>query len=287
MKKLILLLVALCSIITATAQPNRTIMRKDTAKMLLPYLRKTSGFDTSKNYTFTGINHFSNDKFTIGKKIQGAEPTILKIGGPGGTNENWTATWQQGYNTTLNFGNYTSYVNFSLNGALSNLFLNGNGNVGIGTFSPSTKLYVNGTGLFTDTLTILSMDIEDNSDRAATTTYVTNKIFNTSQILRPYKVYSALLSQTGINPPTAIELQNQLGTGLVFEYIEKGRYLMTNDEGLFVNDKTFLLITNDVGGKKSYVSYRNTNQIVLETYDNDKLDDYILNNTSVEIRVYN
>jgi hypothetical protein len=44
---------------------------------------------------------------------------------------------------------------------------------------------------------------------------------------RPYKVYSALLSQTGTSAPTAVILENTLGGTPVFSYVGEGEYRMT------------------------------------------------------------
>lgn len=55
-----------------------------------------------------------------------------------------------------------------------------NGKVGIGTLSPQSKLHVNGTGLFSDTLTITTMNINDSSDRAASTAFIKRKFSGVS-----------------------------------------------------------------------------------------------------------
>lgn len=60
----------------------------------------------------------------------------------------------------------------------------GNGNIGINTTSPTTKLHVAGTGLFTDTLTATTMATGDSSNRAATTAYVKRQIPITDSTLK-------------------------------------------------------------------------------------------------------
>lgn len=70
----------------------------------------------------------------------------------------------------------TGYIDIrtgsDITSAGSKMRLLANGNVGINTTSPTTKLHVAGTGLFTDTLTATTMATSDSSNRVATTAYV-------------------------------------------------------------------------------------------------------------------
>ena len=47
----------------------------------------------------------------------------------------------------------------------------------------------------------------------------------------PYKVYTALLTQTGTNPPVATVLENTLGVNLTFGYLAIGVYTINNLNG--------------------------------------------------------
>lgn len=58
------------------------------------------------------------------------------------------------------------------------------------------------------------------------------------------KIYRALISQTSTNAPTAVILQNTLGT-VTFGYDAAGIYTMTTS-GLFVADKTFVTLGQSV-----------------------------------------
>jgi len=110
----------------------------------------------------------------------------------------------------------------------------------------------------------------------------------------PYKVYTALLSQEGENPPTAIVLENTLGGTPIFGYIENGTYSITLN-GVFLETKTTCIISQQYSNlpfpeEIGYASiYRlSNNQINIEKRDLSfsRIDNY-LENTFVEIRVYN
>ena len=56
-----------------------------------------------------------------------------------------------------------------------------------------------------------------------------------------YKVYTALLTQSGTDAPIAIELENTLSGTPTFSYVTVGVYSI-NLTGEFLEDKTFFLI---------------------------------------------
>lgn len=111
---------------------------------------------------------------------------------------------------------------------------------------------------------------------------------NSTGLLLNYKSYVALITQSGTAAPTAIVLENTLGE-VTFSYVAGGRYELTTDS-LFTLDKTFALITNsNLGSNAIYQSSVNTLRINcrdLTTSGNPYLNG-ALNNTSIEIRVYN
>ena len=55
---------------------------------------------------------------------------------------------------------------------------------------------------------------------------------------RPYKVYTALLTQTSQNAPVATVLENTLGGTLTFSRDDAGQYLITASDDVFVAGKT-------------------------------------------------
>lgn len=116
--------------------------------------------------------------------------------------------------------------------------------------------------------------------------------------IRPYKVYTALLTQSGnINPPTAIELENTLGFTPTFSRGSEGGYLIESSSGFTIN-KTFLLIGScyENGDPASFNGFGiaqviDSSTINLSTarFTTDGLEvrDSWLSNTPIEIRVYN
>lgn len=111
----------------------------------------------------------------------------------------------------------------------------------------------------------------------------------------PYKVYSALITQTGATDPTAIILENTLGT-ITYDYITNGTYNILSSN-LFVLDKTFIFINlarNDAAQPDICITkYFDLSTINLFSYYYDvglarffPADDLIING-NLEIRVYN
>lgn len=101
-----------------------------------------------------------------------------------------------------------------------------------------------------------------------------------------YKVYSALISQSGTNPPTAVVLENTLGD-IIWSREGVGNYMATSDN-LFIENKTTLDIAPRYGFYKnsnfdsSTISIETRNAITPGVWE-----DGGLYNTKVEIRVYN
>jgi len=105
-----------------------------------------------------------------------------------------------------------------------------------------------------------------------------------------YQKYVALISQTGINPPTATILENTIGD-IVFNYNGIGDYDMVL-AGAFLANKTWVVggsaDINAGGGDFATLDIRrvNNNTIILRTYDNFTAADDMLVNTAIEIRIY-
>jgi hypothetical protein len=112
----------------------------------------------------------------------------------------------------------------------------------------------------------------------------------------PYKVYTALLSQTGINAPVATVLENTLGINLTFSYLAVGVYTVNNPNGW---DRTKLWYgtsgLGDSGGLnvnpgRVVISIEGLNpDMLIICYNNDysSVIDQQLLETPIEIRVYN
>lgn len=112
--------------------------------------------------------------------------------------------------------------------------------------------------------------------------------FVNSKIPAPtYKVYTALLTQTGTNAPVATVLENTLGGTVVWSYIGPGLYLGTL-VGAFPIEKTQLFLQN-TGGQEAnyYINDNNIDYVAIATSEIDTTVDGLLFNTPIEIRVYN
>jgi hypothetical protein len=100
-----------------------------------------------------------------------------------------------------------------------------------------------------------------------------------------YKIYRANLTQTLATAPTANVLENTLSGTPTFAYVNVGRYTMTLT-GEFILDTH--IIANNFVKEGLFKTYRQDNDtIVLITTDTTfAFADQILDNTSIEIKVY-
>lgn len=111
----------------------------------------------------------------------------------------------------------------------------------------------------------------------------------TTDQLRPYKVYTATLNQSGTSTPTSNILENSIGN-IVWTRVTNGIYWGTL-VGAFPENKTHLSITPS-SPTGSYSIFRNSDDIiVVKTQDNGTVpftdsDDKLFNN-SIRIEVYN
>ena len=145
-------------------------------------------------------------------------------------------------------------------------------NVKISQLSAKTSLSANDVFPIVDT---------DNS----ATKKVTAK--SVKDYIRPYKVYTALLTQTGENAPVATVLENTIGD-IVWARISEGSY-----EGIlanaFTNNKTFILVGANLSDGTSEITFETSaflSKIFLATYAARLTSDGLLINTPIEIRVY-
>lgn len=108
---------------------------------------------------------------------------------------------------------------------------------------------------------------------------------NTFSDKRPYKVYTALLTQTGTNAPTAIVLENTLGFEPTITYQNIGiYYVVISNIGncLFFFNKQ-IQPPNDI----IMVDLMDGETFEISSYVSSILSNNIINNMSMEIRVYN
>lgn len=120
--------------------------------------------------------------------------------------------------------------------------------------------------------------------------YVDQKVADS----RPYKVYTALLTQLGTDAPVVTVLENTLGD-IAFLYTISGQYQIISDN-LFTISKTCIFTNSSLNIGEPYSIYTkitDSNNITLQTL---KLQERpfgefgandILDNSLIEIRVYN
>jgi len=99
-----------------------------------------------------------------------------------------------------------------------------------------------------------------------------------------YKVYTALLTQTGTDAPVATVLENTLGVDVVWNYDEKGMYStsLIGEKAVFIpNDFTQDFNVTGISISTSIITLITLKLAELTT------ENEILNNTPIEIRVYN
>lgn len=108
----------------------------------------------------------------------------------------------------------------------------------------------------------------------------------------PYKVYSALLTQTGTNDPTATVLGNSLSAAIAWTRTGAGTYIGTLI-GAFPASKVLILVSGDVNtglglGVLYYASRTSSNVITLLTYSivDATQEDDLLADTNILILVF-
>ena len=104
-----------------------------------------------------------------------------------------------------------------------------------------------------------------------------------------YKVYTALLTQSGTDAPVATVLENTLGGDIVWSRGGEGYYIATSS-GLFTIDKTVVFIepsSNLAITGYFQVNNKTINTVEIATVVTIGTADNGLYKTSIEIRVYN
>lgn len=106
----------------------------------------------------------------------------------------------------------------------------------------------------------------------------------------PYKVYTAIVSQSGTSNPTAIVLQNTLGVSLTYRYNGVGNYLADAFTSVFTADKTIVLFSSNSNSPKITTGNMfNSDAIQFSTFSSlspiTASNDFA--NAFLEIRVYN
>lgn len=110
-------------------------------------------------------------------------------------------------------------------------------------------------------------------------------------VARPYKVYTALLSQAGTSAPTATVLENTLGGTVVWTRSNTGQYVGTLT-GAFTDQKTIIFVNRSNPAATAFdtnmaANVININTVGYTTFSNSAYVDGQTNSASIEIRVYN
>lgn len=122
-------------------------------------------------------------------------------------------------------------------------------------------------------------------------TYDSKKIIKST--ILGYKVYSALLTQSGTDDPIVILLQNEIDNDITITRDSVGNYLISSNLSVFTEDKTFVLmgVADSINVTNQSIEYRinwqNDGMIYLNTLSKDANEDNCLYKTAIEIRVYN
>lgn len=101
-----------------------------------------------------------------------------------------------------------------------------------------------------------------------------------------FKRYVALITQTGTAAPTALELQNEIGT-ITWTRITAGQYQgQKTDE--FPNEKTAIHAPQQQNNGGSTLLFKAaSNTVALQTSVGGAFLDDLLTNTRIEINIYN
>jgi hypothetical protein len=110
------------------------------------------------------------------------------------------------------------------------------------------------------------------------------KITGTSAPVSSYQIYTALISQTSNTAPTVIVLENTIGN-IVWTFDSNGEYLGTLP-GVFSAGKTYFSALPSQITQLKFVRI-NDNIINLGTALAGTKTNGLLNNTPIEIRIYN
>ena len=110
--------------------------------------------------------------------------------------------------------------------------------------------------------TTTTVDVTFDSNPSSTVRVVVLAKGSFNSDLRPYKVLSGLINQTGTSAPTLTILENTIGSTPVFSYIGVGLYNLTMS-GAFILNKTFPTLSLGSGSyDKSYQIFRQDSNII-------------------------
>lgn len=231
---------------------------------------ETFGVDKFGNGFFNGSIRTNSDIDLNRNSLTSSAPIRFSTSG---TNDWFIGQSPLGMSTkNLSFYSYgTNSIVFDLNQT-----------TGESTFSGNiTAPFFKGSATLTGTPTAPTATAGTNTTQIATTAFV--------QAIRPYKVYTALLTQSGTSAPTAIVLENTLGGTVVWTYSAVGSYTGTLT-GEFTANKTTALVQNGQYNGVDAISRVltvDTVRVMTVNSSGTLTDSNGLQNSMFEIRVYN
>lgn len=105
----------------------------------------------------------------------------------------------------------------------------------------------------------------------------------------PYKKYVVNLDQSGTSAPTPTVLENTLGGAVVWSYDGVGNFAATSAGAFPTKSKVIILLGQTYTtqtDENTYAYWGDANTIYVETVANNLSANGVLNNSSIEIRVY-
>ena len=173
---------------------------------------------------------------------------------------------------------------------LERMRISDTGNVSIGNNNNIYKLDVSGTGRFTEDVTVPD-EVYGAGWNESLEVPTKNAIYDKIETLGgvSYNVYTALITQAGTSAPTVTVLKNTLSGSIVWTRITAGVY-----DGTLTGEFPSLKVWT-IGVLGGYLTTNNTSIHILRLNDNvvriatrslDSNTDGLLNEASIEIRVY-
>ena len=249
---------------------------------------------TSRNY-FTSTNlplqfqassySFLNGAATFASTVTASNGTLIGGTGTSGFISKWTGAGTQGNSSIQDFETYVTLANsINIGKDTNGIFYNATGAYGHTFYTNS------GSNRALDILNNGNIQI-NNLSGTGTRTVVADASGNLSAVTsvdsRPYKVYTALLTQTGTSAPTAIVLENTLGGTIVWTRTGIGVYRATL-AGAFVINKVAHFITSGSSDSFKVINRIDSNIIQLASDSfSASPSDGIIGSDTIEIRVYN
>jgi len=201
-------------------------------------------------------------------------------------NTNGRLTFGTSLSETYIFSTTTSFTSFKKLKIISNNLVFNNGTTDLFSFLS------NGRALFNTTTDNGVDKVQVNGTISASPATTANQVPTWGQVqaaARPYKVYTALLTQTGSNIPAVTVIENTLGATISYSLGGTGFVVATSSTTSFTDpNKVFISISNGNGAGFFSVLRIQTNQVrIVQQNIAGANTDGLLQTANFEIRVYN